>query len=123
MKPTFQYKAPATNTGDLRTPIVFYKYAPVDSPEPGESKKDILHKCYAEAYNPSMKDLEILKTKETKEAVTIRIRDTFGEYIPTNKHFAEIEDYRYKDKVFNVVEVAPDLKDNRFIKIILGCYT
>lgn len=108
------------NTGKLRTPIIFYKYTPNTGPEPGESKKKILFSCYAEVYNPSIKDLSILDTKGTKEAATVRIRDPGMEYIPTNKHFAELSDYRYTGKAFSVIDVRPDLTSNQFITILLG---
>lgn len=117
---TFQYKPPDANTGDLRTPVTFYEYQPCAGPEPGEQEKQVLHRCFAEVYSPSMKDIAVMELNGTKEAVTIRIRDTAGEFTPTNKHFAEIHDYRYSDKVLNVVDVRYDLKRNGFTTIVLG---
>lgn len=114
------YKKPKTDTGKLRTPVSFYELTPSTGPEPGGEDKKILHQCMCEAYNPSMKDLSILDTKGTKEAVTIRIRDPGAEYLPTNKHSAELDDYRYREKVFSVIDVRPDLTENRFITILLG---
>lgn len=114
------YKKPKTGTGDLRTPVTFFAMEPDSGPEPGGSRRQVLHGCMCEAYNPSMKDLSILDTTGTKEAVTIRIRDTAGEYVPTNKHSAELGDYRYTGKVFSILDVRPDLKDNRFTTILLG---
>lgn len=114
------YKPPKTGAGELRVPVSFYLFAPQDGPEPGESKQKLLHKCMCEAYNPSIKDLTVMDTKGTKEGVTVKIRDTRGEYLPSNKHFAELEDYRYSGKVFSVIDVRPDLTDNRFIIILLG---
>lgn len=115
-----KHRYPETNAGALRTPVTFYEYAPNSGPEPGQSKKAVLHNCFAEVYNPSMKDLTVMNATRTREAVTIRIRDTAGEYIPTNKHFAQLDDYRYKDKIFSVADVRNDLTDNRFITILLG---
>lgn len=114
------YKRQDTNSGNLRTPITFYQYQPTDGPEPGEEKETVLHQCLCEAYNPSMKDLSIMDTTGTKEAVTVKIRDTLGEYLPTNKHSAFLDDYRYQDKKFSVMDVRPDTTDNRFIIILLG---
>lgn len=67
-----------------------------------------------------MKDLEVMNSTGTKEGVTIRIRDTKGGFIPNNKHFCVLEDYRYPGKMMNVVDVRHDLKRNGFITILLG---
>jgi len=115
-----RYKPKETNAGTLRTPVSFYEYAPDRGPEPGQSKKSIIHECYAEIYNPSMKDIQIMEVRGTKEAVTIIIRDTKGEYIPTNKHFVSIHDYRYVNKILNVLDVRPDIRNNDFVTILLG---
>ena len=116
----FKYKAPDTNTGALRTPATFHEYGKGAGFDPVEVEKAVLYDCFAEVYNPSMKDLQVMQTTGTKEAVTIRIRDTKGEYIPTNKHKVKISDYRYAGKVFEVIEVRPDLQNNNFITILLG---
>lgn len=114
------YKQPKTGSGDLRIPVSFCLFTPDEGPEPGESRKKVLHRCMCEAYNPSMKDLAVLDAKGTSEAVTVRIRDTAGEYLPSNKHFAELDDRRYSGKVFSLIDVRPDLKDSRFTTILLG---
>lgn len=117
---TFEHKKQETHSGKLRTPISFYQFRQLQGPEPGYGEKEILHKCMCEAYNPSMKDLAIMDSIGTKEAVTVRIRDTAGEYIPTNKHLAVLDDYRYEGKVFSVIDVRNDMVENRFITIVLG---
>ncbi|GAA2706396.1 hypothetical protein GCM10009865_22610 [Aeromicrobium ponti] len=38
----FKYKPPRVNSGDLRTPVRFYEFAPNDGPEPGENEKRLL---------------------------------------------------------------------------------
>ncbi|MFC0232749.1 phage head-tail adapter protein [Vagococcus entomophilus] len=119
-KPSFEYKPPKVQTGSLRTPVSFYRYKPHSGPEPGEEEKEILHICYAEIYNPSMKDREILNSIETTNAVTINIRDTKGEYSPTNKHYVEIDDYRYKNVRWDVLDVRNDFENNAFITVLLG---
>jgi len=114
------YKTPDVHSGNLRTPVTFYEYAPAEGPDPGQQEKKILYQCYAQVYAPSMKDLEIMRATGTKEAVTIRIRDPGKEYIPTNKHFAEMDDYRYTGRRFDVVDVAYDVEKNRIVKMLLG---
>lgn len=120
MKSTFKYRSPDTNSGKLRIPITFYRYGLGSGPEPVEEEKETLYECFCEAYNPSMKDLSIMEHKGTREAVTVKIRDTAGEYLPTNKHFAVLDDIRYSGKVLSVIDVRPDLVDNRFTVILLG---
>lgn len=119
------YKRPKTGGAELRTPVFFYAYVPNEGPFPGESQEMILHKAMAEVYNPSMKDWELLNTKNTKRAVTINIRDPLNEYQPTNKHIVELQDLHFLDEKekfirWNIIDVQPNPKDSRFIKIILG---
>ncbi|MGY3766942.1 phage head-tail adapter protein [Vagococcus vulneris] len=114
------YKPKKITAGDLRTPVVFFEYQQTDEFEPTESKKEELFKCLALAYNPSMKDIELLKVSDTKEGLTIKIRDPKQSYQPMNNHMVEIHDYRYEGKVFNIVDVSYDMENNEFIKVILG---
>ena len=116
------YKKPKINSGNLRTPVQFWQFVPNDGPEPMEEKREKLYECFCLAYNPSMKDMEILNTKGTNEGLTIKIRDPHQDYIPTNKHKISIDDYRVlpKGKEWEIVDVSPDFEDNRFIKIVLG---
>ncbi|MDT2648033.1 phage head-tail adapter protein [Enterococcus dongliensis] len=110
-----------SRTGKLNTKINFWEYIPKKGPDPGEAEKKILYKARAELYDPSMKDLEILNGKGTKKAVTMVVRDPRGQYLPTNKHFVEIADYRMGEK-WNIVDVRNDFTDNRFITILLAVY-
>ncbi|WP_376712685.1 phage head-tail adapter protein [Enterococcus faecalis] len=116
------YKKPKINSGNLRTPVQFWRFVPNDGPEPMEEKREKLYECFCLAYNPSMKDMEILNAKGTNEGLTIKIRDPHQDYIPTNKHKVIIDDYRVlpKGKEWEIVDVSTDFEDNRFIKIVLG---
>lgn len=114
------YQRPKIAAGDLRTPVTFFEYRPSSGPDPSEEEKNALYSCTCLAYNPSMKDREILDVTGTKEAITIKIRDPFTDFLANNKHKATLDDYRYKGKVWDVVDVAPDLENNEFVKIILG---
>lgn len=125
------YKRPKTGGAELRTPVFFYAYEPNEGPFPGESEEKLMHKAMAEVYNPSMKDLELLNSTNTKRAVTINIRDPLDEFQPTNKHIVELQDYHFLDETeilnenkkfirWNIIDVQPNPKDSRFIKLILG---
>lgn len=108
-----------SRTGKLNTIVEFWEYRPHSGPEPGEQEKKILYKARAEIYDPSMKDLEILNGKGTKKAITIVIRDPRGKYIPSNKHYVAMSDYRLNDQ-WNIVDIRPDISENRFLTILLG---
>lgn len=114
------YKPKKITAGALNTPVSFFEFKPSDGPEPGEEEKEELYNCTCLVYNPSSKDRDILSGKGTKEAVTIKIRDPYMDYLPSNKHKVILDDFRYKDKVWDIVDHAPDIENNDFVKIILG---
>lgn len=114
------YKKPKIDSGDLRIKIEFWRKTG-SGPLPGSSKKEKKYECMAQVYNPSMKDLEILSVKGTKEGLTIKIRDPHEDYLPTNTDFVKVDDYRYgTEKEWNIIDVSFDFEDNRFVKIVLG---
>lgn len=116
-----KYKPPEIDSKDLRTPVEFWFYVPNDGPDPGELQEKKLYECTCLAYNPSMKDMEILSAIGTDEGLTIKIRDPHQDYIPTNKHKVIIDDYRIDpEKEWEIKNVAPDYEDNRFVKIVIG---
>lgn len=110
------------NAGDLNNRIRFFEYAPNQGPEPGEVEVSVLWECWAEVYEPSMKDIEYLSTTGVKHSVTARFRDTRGEFKPHNKHYLSILDDYYKENGeyirFNIKKIQPDVKDKRFIKVV-----
>lgn len=116
------YKRPSIVAGDLNTPVTFFEFEPGNGPDPSETPKKQLYKCTALMYHPSMKDRAILNGTGTNEAITIKIRDPYKDYIPTNKHKVVIDDYRILPlgKEWEIFDVAPDFEDNRFVKIVLG---
>lgn len=114
------YKPKKITAGALNTPVSFFEFKPSDGPEPVEEEKEELYNCTCLVYNPSSKDRDILQSKGTKEAVTIKIRDPYTDYLPSNKHKVILDDFRYKDKVWDIVDHAPDIENNDFVKIILG---
>lgn len=115
-----KYKKPEIVAGDLNTPVTFFEFKPSDGPEPGEVQEKKLYNCTCLAYNPSSKDRDILSGKGTKEAITIKIRDPYTDYLPNNGHKVVLDDYRYKDKIWDVIDFSLDLEDNDFLKLILG---
>ncbi|MCE4052022.1 phage head-tail adapter protein [Bacillus sp. Au-Bac7] len=117
MRP-FKYTPPRASTGDLRTPIKFYQYAPNSGPEPGEGEDKLLYTAWAKVDNVWMKDLELAKSNGTLSDLTITIRNPQAGYIPTNKHYMDIDAPEYVGKRYNVKQVQPDLQNTGFITIV-----
>lgn len=114
------YKKPKTGSGELRTPVIFYEFVPSNGPDPRDVEKKVLFKTMCEAYNPSMKDLEILSSSNTKQALTILIRDPLTQFQPNNKHVVEVKDFSYQGVVWEISNVSHDPNNHQFIKIILS---
>ena len=115
-----KYKPPKTGAGELKTPVSFY--VPINNgPEPVPGGiGDPEFECTAEVYKPSMKDLEVMKVNGVKNGMTIIIRDPLQEFQPQNDQRVKINDYRYAGKIWEVIEVRPDIQNNQFVTILLG---
>lgn len=114
------YKKPKTGSGDLRTPVLFYEFVPHEGPEPGDEQKKVVFKTMCEAYNPSMKDLELLNSSNTKQALTILMRDPLKQFQPNNKSVVEVLDFSYAGLFWDVSSVSHDPNNHQFIKVILS---
>src|SRR5690349_7350184 len=115
----FKYEPPRIKTSDLQTEVSFFELKKIDSPMPSKNReKTLLYKCWAKIENVWSIDIEIAKANGTLSDVTISIRETHGEYIPTTKHFVEIHAEEYKDIQFDIKEAFPDLQTRSFIKIV-----
>ncbi|WP_217588742.1 head-tail adaptor protein [Lentibacillus saliphilus] len=119
----FEYKPPRVHSGELRTPINFYQYAPNEGPLPGEGEQKILFNAWAKVDEVWMKDLELAKQNGTASDLTITIRDPQPDYRPTNKHYISIDDPYYRDNRYNVKHVQPDMQNKDFIKVVAGLVT
>ncbi|ENH96721.1 hypothetical protein J416_09494 [Gracilibacillus halophilus YIM-C55.5] len=114
----YEYKPPRVHSGELRTPVIFYKYVPKEGPYPGEKEKKVLFKAWAKIDEVWLRDVELAKSNGTLSDVTIIIRDPQGDYIPTNKHYVEIDAPEYKGKHYNIKEAQPNMQNKDFINVI-----
>src|SRR5690554_693559 len=114
----FEYKPPRIHSGELRTPVIFYKYVPKEGPYPGEEEKEVLFECMAKIDQVWLRDVELAKANGTLSDITLTIRDPQAEYIPTNDHYVEIDAPEYRGKHFNIKQAQPDLQNKQFINII-----
>ena len=113
------YKKPVTDIGELRTPVEFYE-SKTSGPEPNQTGLTKLFYCYAEVYNPSMKDLEIMHSTSVKQGITIKIRDPLTDYQPQSHHVVIIDDFRYKNMQWNITDIRTDVQNSEFITVLLG---
>lgn len=112
------YKRQKTNSGDLRTPVQFYEYAPNDGPEAGESEKQVLYEAWAKIDEVWLKDLELAKSSGTLSDVTVTIRDPMGDYQPLDNHYFSIDARGFHDKRYNVKHIIPNLQANDFVVVV-----
>lgn len=114
LKPTFSRKR--TNAGTLRTPALFFE-AHNSTPEPNSIQLDLVYRCFGEIYNPSTKDVSVLHGHDVSDGLTLIIRNTQGQFIPTLDHIVQIQNEFYNDVKFKIVSISP--QDSSFIKLIL----
>lgn len=119
----FEYKKPRAHSGELRTPVSFYEFAPNDGPEAGEVEQKILFDAWAKVEKVWMRDLEQAKANGTLEDITLIIRDPQEDYLPTNHHYVGVNDRNYFGKRYQIKSVQPDLQNKEFITIIAGLIT
>lgn len=113
-----EYRKRKVHSGELRTPVIFYEYQPVEGPYPDQEEKEKVYSCWAKVESVWLRDLEQAKQNGTESDVTLTIRDPLQEFIPTNKHFIRIDTYDYKHLVYNITTSQPDLQHRDFIKVI-----
>lgn len=116
---SISYKTKKVQSGDLRTPVIFYQYKN-EGPYPDDIEEVEVYRCYAETYNPSMKDREILGVNESMQGLSMVIRDPYQSFTPNHKHIVLVEDFRLEQQLFNVFEVRLDSPERGFITVILG---
>ena len=114
----FKYTPPRVRTGELRTWVTFYEYVKNDGPLPGEKPKNVLYECWAKIDQVWSKDMEIAKANGTLSDLTILIRDSKGEYVPTNKHYVQVHTPEHEKLRFNIKQAIPDMQNRDFIKVI-----
>lgn len=119
-RPSFRYKKPEAQNGDLRTPLTFY----TSKVEEGLHGRDIAHKkafyTMGQVYSPSFKDIEIATGKSMKAKITLKIRDPLSDYQPKNDHFVQVEDSRLSGKKWQIVDVRPDFDNRDFLIVVIG---
>lgn len=109
-----------TTNGDLRTPVVFYSAKVEEGLHGRDVAYEQLFRTFAEAYGPSLKDVELATGKGVKASLTIKIRDPLDTYLPDNTHFVEVLDRRLQGQKLGIVDIRPAFDDRKFLVIVLG---
>lgn len=106
------------NPSELKTRVRFFLYEAKKGMKPGVEQKKVAFECSAKIDSVWSKDIAIEKANGTLSDITIVIRDTRGEFIPTNFHFIEIDALGFDGKIYNVKEVQPDPQDKSYLRVI-----
>ncbi|VXC08106.1 Phage head-tail adapter protein [Bacillus sp. 349Y] len=119
----YEHRGVKIKSGDLRTPISFYEFAPTEGPEPGNEEVKTLYECWAKVEKVWLKDLEQAKANGTLEDLTVRIRDPRGSFVPLNNQYIGINEVGYLGKRYRVYSIQPDSKNVGFIVVIAEMVT
>lgn len=119
-RPSYRYKKPEAQNGDLRTPLTFY----TSKVEDGLHGRDMSHEkaffTMGQVYSPSFKDIEIATGKSMQAKMTLKIRDPLSDYQPKNEHFVEVGDIRLGGKKWQIIDVRPDFDNRDFLIVVIG---
>ena len=89
-------------------------------PYPEDEKQEVeLYSSFAKIYNPSIKDLEIMKVTESVKGLTLIIRDPFRAYEIANNHFIKVSNKYYSNKYFNIIEIRPNTPIDNYLTLLL----
>lgn len=121
-RPRFEPRKPKLKQGLLRIPVIFYKQQLTEGVHGRERAFEKVYSTYAQAYKPSLKDIEIGRSLETKASLTIRIRDPLESFQPHNDHVVEVADRRFKG-YWPIIDIRPDFEQNELITVVLGGLT
>ena len=119
-RPSYRYKKPEAQNGDLRTPLTFY----TSQVEEGVDGRDVSYRkafsTMGQVYSPSMKDIGIASGKSMRAKMTLKIRDPLADYQPENQHFVEVGDIRLANKKWQIIDIRPDYDNRDFLIVIIG---
>lgn len=118
--PSYRYKKPESQNGDLRTPLTFYTSKAEDGVDGRDVSYEKVFYTMGQIYSPSMKDIEIATGKSTRAKMTLKFRDPLSDYQPDNRHFVEVGDIRLVGEKWQVIDVRPDFDNRDFLIVIIG---
>ncbi|MEB7433341.1 phage head-tail adapter protein [Staphylococcus pasteuri] len=116
------FKKPFITTKKLNTKVHFYEYQANKGPEAGVKRKKILYSCWAYVPQWKMTELQNAIANGTEHDVKIFIRETHGQYVPSERHYINVES-SYITQDLNIKLVQPDVENEDFLMILGGVTT
>ena len=128
------FKREKTHNGTLRTLVRFRHMEVADDFYEAESIQKEYLKCWAEIYGVTLTDTDFRKRKFTlnilssetiknngvTDMVVLKIRDPLGSFRVKNSDTVVIEDPRFKNVEWGVVDVKPDFYNRRYLLVTLS---
>ena len=128
------FKRETTHNGTLKTFVTFRRMKVADSFYETEEVDAVAFSTWAEIYDVSIQDLdslkgrfsknalalESIKSKAVKTLLTLKIRDPMGEFQPRSSDTVVVNDSRFRDQSWEVIDYRPDFYNRRFLVIYLS---
>lgn len=128
------FKRETTHNGTLRTEVIFKRMVVADDFYTANVEEGESYTAWAEVYDVTYQDIERLKGRFSKNALalesikskaikayaTLKIRDPLQDYQPHNQDTVVINDQRYQDKRWEVIDVRPDFYNRKYLIVYLA---
>lgn len=86
-------------------------------PEVGGQLTEIFE-CFCDAYEPTMKDANVLEANSNKNAVTLTIRNAYQEFRPLTHYQFKLKNGYFKNELFDIKSITPHSDDDQYLKIV-----
>ncbi|MCC3722361.1 hypothetical protein [Staphylococcus haemolyticus] len=104
---------------EFKNHLTFFRYVN-NGPYPDENEEETLYSCFCKIYSPVIKDMEILKSNETKITLNVVIRDASEFYIVKSNHMIKIDKAIYMDKLFAIKEIRVNQPREHYITLLVS---
>lgn len=103
--------------GSFNNRVTFYKKGK-SGPEAFDEGLIEVFSCFCNEYNPTITDHELLDLDTTKTNISLKIRRNLEAPQLQNNFLFDFDHGFVKGKVFSIISISLDQKDNEFLKIV-----
>lgn len=128
-----KFKRETTHNGTLNTLVTFKRMKVSDDFYESNQETGETYTSWAEVRDVTFQDLESLKGRFSKNALalesikskaikayaTLKIRDPLTDFQPFNSDTVVINDVRYEDKTWEVIDVQPNFYNRNYLTVYL----